>query len=258
MGEFVSNATRLGDETVTSGLSREKYLLATNKSPLIPPYPTPVRPIASYEIEEIMPAMQSGIAELKNAILTGEYTALVGDDTSGRIPTLILRGVISHVNTALGRPSLPAIFVKGRYEELSSLDEQRLSQKMRALSKRSDNPRALIVTEYMSGGSHVAGIGKVIHSAGVAYDIFATGRPSDINSYRNRGVLRNDENVFPASVGLGSFPSLHRNRKLSGYRERFNGFNEAIEFIPAYRLTFNEARKDVKVAIGRLVNDNFV
>jgi hypothetical protein len=253
MGEFVSNATRLDDETVTSDPSREKYLLATNKSPLIPPYPTPVRPIASYEIKELMPPMRERITELKDAILNGTYAVLVGDDRSGRIPTLILRGVISHVNTALGRPSLPAIFVNGRNWGLSDPDRDRLLREMSKLSQASDNPKALIVTEYIDQGGHAKSIGEVIHQANAAYDIFAVGRRRSINAYRKINVVQDGENIFP-SVDLGFCPSLHRNKRLSGYEERTNG---EIRFAPDYKDEFNEARKDVKVAIGRLVNNIF-
>jgi hypothetical protein len=254
MEKLKEYATKVAGLAVTTGPFMRIYPLATNAWSAIPPYPTPARPIMSKEIEEIMPAMQSGISELREAIINGYYDALVGDDTSGRIPTLILRGVISHVNTALGRPSLPAIFVKGRGEGLPEKDSQKLLQKMHALTKGSDKPRALIVTEYMSGGGHVAGIGKVIHQANVAYDIFAVGKNLDIINYRNEGVIRGDENIFPTARILERCPSLYRNRALSGYTL---GLDEKVRFIPEHRDSFNQARKDVQAAVARLINNNF-
>jgi hypothetical protein len=249
---FVASAA---DVASTTFPLKEVYPAVLNEYVAVPAYPIPARPIVSIQIDELMPAMQSGISELRETIVNGYYDALVGDDTSGRIPTLILRGVISHIDRAYGRPSLPAIFVNGRYEGLTSVDEQRLSQKMRALSKRStQTPRALIVTEYMSGGGHVAGIGKVIHSAGVAYDIFAVGRRNNVTLYRNKGVLQDGENIFPTVDMLKECPRLYNNKELSGYK---SGPSGAVKFVPDYRDTFNEARKDVKAAIARLVNNNF-
>lgn len=206
------------------------------------------------EIYEIMPALNAGVAELKAAIVNGDYGILISDDVSGRIPTLILRGVIDHVNSADGRPPIPTVFVKGQEAALSQPDEERLTKELQRLAKESKGTRALIVTEFMEGGLHVKSIADVIHDAEISLDIFAASKKHDTQVYRRRNVLRDDEEIFPIVGYMTHYPGIYRRTRLSGSIEDKEGVYVDIGF----RGTLIDVRGDIKAAVAQLISNHFL
>ncbi|MGH7204044.1 MAG: hypothetical protein ACREHC_06390 [Candidatus Levyibacteriota bacterium] len=200
------------------------------------------------EIKELLPPLDSIVDQMKGSFQNGDYGALVGDDTSGRIPTLILRGVVNHINTAHERPAVPTIFVQGR-DILSTADTERLTQQMQLLTDASEGQRALIVSEFLATGGHVKGIGRVIHSAGIPYDIATIGKAVFTKNYQRYGTLSKDEQIF-SSPGVSQCPAIYGKRELTGLARH----GERVYVDPTLsRNTVLTARRDVQTAIGQLV-----
>lgn len=260
MEKITSYLRDMAEVAVSSGPFRTTYPSVLNQWTLgIPPLTSEGR-VTLPEIAEIMPYMQQGVAEMRDNVLEGKYTLLVGDDTSGRIPTLILRGVISHVNTCLGRPSVEALFIRGKWGGLASSDAHRLARKVAAAKGSLEEQRALIVTEFMASGGHVKSIGQALHKADMAYDIFAVGRESSEDRYKRNKTLEEDGTIFPQTDYTTKCPRLYQARNVTGYESRYisSTLDKEVVFLPGYKDTFRQARKDIKAAVAQLVNDTLV
>lgn len=96
-------------------------------------------PLEDMELREM-------IASVALAVLTdaGEYTTIVGEDTSGRIPALIIGKAINILRQRQGLPKARQVFMSGRISKVASPD----------FYAQSDDDKALLITEYiLTGGS---------------------------------------------------------------------------------------------------------
>lgn len=128
-----------------------------------------------------MPTLDLVLDELKEAFADDKYSILIGDNIGGRIPTLILRGVINHINVMHKRPSIPTRFIDGRHGPNES-ERNMIVNELQALKSRFPNKRALIVTEFLLSGNNARNIGKVIYDTGVSYDIVTIGRRARVEA----------------------------------------------------------------------------
>lgn len=206
------------------------------------------------EIEDMFPALLRGVREIRDEISNGRYTLLIGDDTSGRIPTLILRKIISQVNSSKGRPTIPAFFVKGnRIKNEENLQKQQLTKYIRQAKVGSDNHKALITTDYMHLGGSIKQIGTVLQNEDINFDVFSIARKFDTQKYFPRNQSGRNVEIFPRNKEDDVAPRIFGKIKLSGYQ-----FNEGqIQFLPKYKNSFREARKDVETVANTIINDVF-
>ena len=114
------------------------------------------------------------VKKLKNNIEDGDYSALLSDDTGGRIPTLVLRKIMlekgpnKNIKTyflSAGLGNTPMKFMDDR-------SEKRKYQKMITYLKNMDfgDKKLLVVTEYMSMGNTLDGIGEALKDIGANFD----------------------------------------------------------------------------------------
>lgn len=121
-------------------------------------------------------------------LLAGEYSLLVGDDISGRIPTLILRKVINSVYRGISLLSIRTIFVKasgysgGRVS--TKIDERNKNTIEGALAAQK-HTKALIMTDTISSGSHVQEIGYSLAQRGLGFDIVTVSFRGDYDEIRS-------------------------------------------------------------------------
>lgn len=227
----------------------EHTAASANGREVLPPI---LEPISIPEIAGIMPQMQAVVAELKRAFRNGDYGLLVGDDTSGRIPTLILKGVIDHINKSYGRSSIPTVFVQSSQFGLSRDNTELLTVAAKALVDLSKRKRALIVTEYLDTGNHVKHIGELIHQYGGSYDIVTLGQVMSTKAYRNNMVIRSSENIYPSTAASYGCPPIYGESRLTGLtRQRSRVSVDRL----ISRKEVSEARDDVRRAINQLISN---
>lgn len=201
------------------------------------------------EIAELMPALEDTVMSLKDSFKSGDYGLLIGDDRGGRIPTLILRGVINHINIKESKPNIPTIFLKGRRQGLSNSGYKHLSNQIDSLDLKQQGKKALIVTEYMMQGRHIEGIGYGIHSQGLSFDVVSLARYSPLETYRENGVLGENEDIFPKEGYLTEAPAIY-NKLLSGLGSNPYGDIYVVKEALSDAIL---ARKDVNLAINLLI-----
>ncbi len=126
------------------------------------------------EVDAIQKGMANVLKQIWPAVEAGEFGVIVGDDTSGRIPALILSKAVNTWNRDHGLPRIPVVFVPGtNKEEYQDALRQAFSKRLHLLKKVDRSTRALIVTEGITSGHSIASIGNLLKEAGFSWDVAA-------------------------------------------------------------------------------------
>jgi len=114
------------------------------------------------------------VKKLKEGIDKGEYDMLIGDDASGRIPTLVLRGILNSRKRKLN-PELKCVDseIKTRFVAGGQLENEKELEVAFDKIKSENFKKALIVTEYISSGKSMERIAKVLNDFKIPFDIAA-------------------------------------------------------------------------------------
>ncbi|MEK7463307.1 MAG: hypothetical protein AAB621_03040 [Patescibacteria group bacterium] len=142
------------------------------------------------------------IEKLKENIDKGEYDMLIGDDASGRIPTLILRGIINSRKRELNpylkssESEIKTRFVAGG--QLRSTEQ--LISVIEKLKPEVKN-KVLIVTEYISSGRSMEKLSSALKGLGIPFDI-ATLKSEFDGEKSNLGKLFDKLKDIGASFGI--------------------------------------------------------
>lgn len=119
-------------------------------------------PLESKELREMLAS--TTLAVLNDA---EKFTTIVGEDTSGRIPALIIGKAINIVRERKGLPKARRVFVSGR--TYNDVDPH--------YQAFGDDDKALLITEFISSGGSVAAASRALSRAGFKHvDVAAIDR----------------------------------------------------------------------------------
>lgn len=193
------------------------------------------------EIREMEKPMERLVDLMAPQIRGQVYDLIVGDDTSGRIPTLVMRRV---VNAFRDKPvltafvKLPGAFFRTR-EILQGEEEIR---------------RVLFVTEYVCGGSKLRYFQEFFGKYGVPYDVATLSMVEEASIYRQRSDLPQDVTIFSGSRTSGDYstPKIYNKPFLTGL-DKYNPMNRVPEW-ETVSASVLSAREDVEVLAENLVD----
>ena len=118
-------------------------------------------------LEQILPSIEAG-----------EYGLIIGDDTSGRIPALIISHFVGEIYKRKGHHPAPTIFLAGGRHLSSSEKEPKKNKIKEYLKHRSFEPishnKILYVTEAIKTGQGIEMVIEALREYGFAYDIVTT------------------------------------------------------------------------------------
>ena len=127
------------------------------------------------EIAELRVSCERILEGLHDRIDQGSYDLIVGDDASGRIPTLILRNVIKEIYHDKGFQIPYTAFVAGsRFIHEPRIPEktEQLTQRIKKVGEWHDGSnRALIVTDTIGGGLSLKPLYDALRENNIEYDI---------------------------------------------------------------------------------------
>lgn len=121
--------------------------------------------------------------EIFNSIKNNEYSTVVAEDASGRIPGLILYELLKKVAEQKNDSLPPKIyFIAGAYsakdiENKNKLTEEYLSDVV--LKNRELNKKVLVVTEYIMEANSLKPIANGLKNNNIKYDILSVGLSVD-------------------------------------------------------------------------------
>jgi adenine/guanine phosphoribosyltransferase-like PRPP-binding protein len=127
------------------------------------------------------------IFELKESIISGEYSGVIGLDSSGRIPTLYLSRVIKNVYKKEGiDKQLQTHFFAGksRFEggeqENYELNKENNNEAFNHLDTLSGD-RVVLVDDFLSSGKSISGVADELRKRNITFDIVVLG----MGGYKN-------------------------------------------------------------------------
>ncbi|MFA6227863.1 MAG: phosphoribosyltransferase [Patescibacteria group bacterium] len=124
------------------------------------------------------------VLELKDKL--ADYDAIVSDDSSGRLPSLLFRRIINRQKRKSGRKGIQTFFVSsGRhnYSEIISGLREFFVKNQEQLG------RVLLVTEYIDSGRSISRLIGIMQEAGVNFDLAAVSLSGDAASYNDQQQL---------------------------------------------------------------------
>lgn len=126
------------------------------------------------EIAELKEPIGRILRQIWPFIIRQEYAVLLGDDYSGRIPTVILGQVINAINIQNDWSQVPMVFFKGRYNfyDISQSEKSLLLSNMQLVSELSQR-KLLFVTDFISSGATIRSTGRILQESDIKYDVCA-------------------------------------------------------------------------------------
>ena len=253
-------------------MSREKI-----PSPPKPPTNTyPDHPegsfIESTPIRGLLEPMSRMTREMKPFIERGEYGMIIGDDASGRIPTLIMSEVINTVYKKSDRPKINtrflALYPVWEYQEAwkKLTGEKRIGPEFfgkktkyatdkikHEFTDKIDKEamagkRVLVVTELLSSGSALRPLLVTLKESGFEFDIAC------ISTYESKGgpeELKLGAGRF--FIGDNNTPAIYQQGMISGVIKDKENFN--LRSLPIKKSYSPEVQREIQLEINKARQD---
>ena len=128
-------------------------------------------------IEELRFPSKEILKEIKDLINKGEYKTIIGDDSSGRIPTLVLDSVIKNIYKDKGFESPQVLFMATNRNGGNEFDSIKEQKKIKEFfehyldREKFKNGKILISTDTIISGGSLRPLTKVLNEYNISYDI---------------------------------------------------------------------------------------
>ncbi len=193
------------------------------------------------------------VTKLKAAIEKEEYTTLIGDDASGRIPTLILKKITEKVTT---KP-IKTLFIaggKGHYWETEKVEntENKLDDILDQIKGR-----VLFVTEYMSEGEGMVKMAEQLENKGIDFDIASVASGKNDKEYeRNFEIFKRHGLIIGHEDALMG-PAVYNEKEISGVFKELPMDAEAkrIPINRNYGRQIRNSRNDVNIVANEIMKE---
>ena len=202
--------------------------------------------------------MLSAIAELEKpiriifdqlhySIQQNIYKTLLGDDLSGRIPTLLLRKIINHIYLEKEHCKIKTFFIVGGYVAQSIEDAQRnaIYAHLRKIRK-AIRDRLLYVTDEIASGNSLMSIAEILYENNISFDVAAINIHNRLLIRVLRRFLSNyDANLFVGTIKEESL-RIHGDRYYCGlYRSK----SEVSALSKVAKISISNEKNIIKSAI---------
>ncbi len=213
-----------------------------------------------YEIESIADLenyMFRLTEKLKENIDNDEYDTLIGDDASGRIPTLVLREVINErrKETHPGEEieNITTKFIAGGKGH-SWNDEKRENLKpILEKIKKDIQHKALVVTEHMHH-SGVAKMTEALNEAGINFDLAVLSSLHSKEEHIKDNPILGEKRIYIGEEDAGA-PNIYAESSFSGVRKEHSWDALASRYGGADQNDINEVRKEIKTLAERTIRN---
>lgn len=143
-------------------------MFAERRSPLRVPESEPA-------VAELESPLRNALRQAAPRLRDGTYGLIIGDDTSGRVPAVIVHDVVRRLHEQRHHDAPPLVFLPGGGGRNSCELQARavVDQGSERLRRLSGGRRALLVTDTVQTGSSVAFFAKALADHGIAMDVLA-------------------------------------------------------------------------------------
>lgn len=194
--------------------------------------------------------------ELKPHLEAGEYSLIIGDDTSGRLPTLVVHNLADYISEHQNLPKLPTVFVQaGR-----KIGYKHLKKQVEDLKNRYKVPqtsRALVVTESVSSGESINILLDELLTAGIATDLVSVVISGEEEYYRHQELIPEETRLFYGYQEYYATPKIWSKPTLTGLKPARKSGDEptVLRYGPAIRQDTLDARDDVGLLSKTIISN---
>src|SRR3989344_3347988 len=180
--------------------------------------------VADIVIEDLRDPIENILVELMPKIEAGAYSTIIGDDASGRIPTIILANVVKSVYELKNHP-LPVVrFLAGstglneEKEEVISGKTERLMQQVEKIrhtvTQHSEPKKVLVVTDIIETGESIRTLLKALDQNDWSADVASIGGS-------DKTAIQTLSNHWRTRVICGGWkgPMIYKFKELSGVQK---------------------------------------
>ncbi|MFA5358807.1 MAG: hypothetical protein WC310_03235 [Patescibacteria group bacterium] len=206
-------------------------------------------------IEELRRPIKKIINKLREKIDNCEYTHIIGDDASGRIPALVFRKILEHVYKTKGKEAPKTFFIPGHSPAVSRV------KKIFPTQVEKDT-KILIVTDTIVTGNSLYTLTLTLKEFGIPFDIATIGiySPLEGRNGKNPGdqYIQEIERALGGDIFYGSYatPELYEEEghKLTGVKKD-RGADISFRLVKQKtdQDMVNKARKDANILAEELV-----
>lgn len=167
------------------------------------------------DVARVAAGVSVGLWQLRGAIRAGSYTAVLGEDTSGRVAALMVWRAMNVDAAAQQRPRVSVAFIQGvRFRpDLQARVRESLEGNRRPFLTQGAVPRVLIVTDVVNSGETLIPLTAALQAMDVAFDILALDSFGSLREFRRRGLINTDTRIVAAgsqaSMDARSSPTMN-------------------------------------------------
>lgn len=169
-------------------------------------------------ILDLKKPLENILSELLPGIEAGTYSTFVGDDSAGRVPTIILANVARHIYRKKGFPDPVVRFIagstglsgEGGEKKQNALIEQ-IARIQNTVQQNQDPKKVLIVTDTISTGTSIEFLSNAFIKNGWPVDVVTVGE------HENASLEMVAEDIGTRIIsGSGEVPELYWRKELTG------------------------------------------
>ena len=170
-----------------------------------------------WEIEQLRGSIKTILEKMRLKINNGEYTHIIGDDASGRIPALIFDKVLGGIYKEKGYVKPKTKFFAGERFSATADQEHKTKQIGKFLDKyvveKNKDAKVLVVTDVIFTGLSLRPVARALQEKFIEFDVAAIGFTGDV---RKKDEMFGSAKVF---YGMTDLPSVYGARDLAGVKK---------------------------------------
>jgi len=179
------------------------------------------------------------------------YDLIISDDTSGRIPTLVIGKVLNDLNERRGLRSIPVRFAGGHHRLKDYLREHEMDVILRKMQK--EPKRILLVTDYVASGRTIKDFGDFFAAREISYDIACVSIDDKEKDYRREGRLKTEVNFYYGEQ-CHSAPYIWDASHLTGLKRGSTLKTRVIRDGASFDRKVREARENINILAQKLID----
>lgn len=233
------------------------------------------------EIKALEKPANNILIELKENIDNSLYTSVLGDDSSGRIPTLVLGRTINNIYEERKKNKIPVFFVaaggsgsKANFSEYPTDYLKEVQKKYRGrltavkeyLGKIKEElgERVLVVTDFIDSGETIINLARILEKQNIKFDIASISVTANFNKSElppNSNLFIGGKHRWFSSLFPVLFqPKIYGKSHLSGLQRTINLTEKDVWAKPRHlskseREKFNQAREDSYLLADKLAEN---
>lgn len=203
------------------------------------------------EIEQLREPTKTILDQMRESVDRGEYTHVIGDDASGRIPALIFNKILGGIYKEKGHIKPKTKFLAMERLLAAAEQKEKIEQIKKFIDKhiveKNKDAKVLVVTDVIFSGMSLRPLIQALQEKFVGFDVAAIGFTGDV---REKDEMFGSAKVF---YGISDLPAVYGARALAGVKKsRGELFSHPVHLIDS---TVFKEKKEARQDVNALSED---